>query len=155
MIDVIFTKMTNIPLFSQYELNFREEGAQLQIYDPFRKLWLVDTPEERVRQGMLLHIHHERNVASGLIAIEREIEYHQVKKRFDAVVFDGDGKPWIVCECKAPSVKITQEVLYQIGRYNAVLKAPHLLVTNGVQWLFFSINENGSFAYVPEGWVMK
>jgi len=145
--------MENIPLFSQYAFNLREVDEQFQIYDPFRRLWVADTPEERVRQGLLQHLHQVHDIPTGLIAIEREIQYHDIKKRFDVLIFDGDGKPWVLCECKAPEVKITQEVLYQIGRYNAVLNAPHLLVTNGVQWLFFSQNKRGGFDFIADGWV--
>lgn len=145
--------MNDIPLFSAYTIKTRKEADSVQLFDPVRKRWVIETPEERVRQGLSQHIQQVYGVSPSLIAVEREIDYYQVKKRFDLVVFDGEAKPWLVCECKAPSVPITQEVLYQIGRYNAVLKAPHLLVTNGKQWLFFSVNENGSFTYVPSGWV--
>ncbi|MFK7972078.1 MAG: type I restriction enzyme HsdR N-terminal domain-containing protein [Bacteroidia bacterium] len=142
-----------MPLFSEFPPQLRDQEGQAQIYDPFRKVWVADAPEERVRQGLLQHIHVTHKIGAGRIAIEREIQYHQLKKRFDVLVFDQDGKPWIVCECKAPEVSITQETLYQIGRYNAVLQAPHLLVTNGLQYLFFSKNNEGGFDFIPDGWV--
>lgn len=144
--------MNDIPLFSAYALKTRLVEDLSQLFDPLRKRWVADTPEERVRQGLARHIQEVYEVSPALIAIEREIDYYRVKKRFDLVVFDGEAKPWLVCECKAPTIRLTQEVLYQIGRYNAVLKAPHMLVTNGKQWLFFSLNDEGSFTYIPKGW---
>jgi hypothetical protein len=36
-------------------------------------------------------------------------------------------------ECKAPEIKLKQTVFDQIGRYNTVVQADYLVVTNGLQ----------------------
>ena len=53
-------------------------------------------------------------------------------KRCDLIIYDGSGQPYLIVECKAPSVKITQKTFDQIARYNYSLKAAYLIVTNGL-----------------------
>jgi len=139
----------------KYPLKIQTVDEQKQVWDFLRKKWLVLTPEEEVRQCLLHYLVEEKQVSPALISIEREISYYKLRKRFDVVVFDSDGKPFIVCECKAPAVKLSQEVLYQIARYNATLKAPHLLLTNGKGLLFFSANEKGGYDFREDGWYEK
>ena len=52
-------------------------------------------------------------------------------KRADAVVFDTEGCPLMVVECKAPTVEITQAVLDQALRYHSALRLSFLLLSNG------------------------
>jgi hypothetical protein len=42
-----------------------------------------------------------------------------------------DARPFMIVECKAPSVKISEKVFDQIAVYNLSMKVPYLLVTNG------------------------
>ena len=57
---------------------------------------------------------------------------NNLKKRTDILIFNSDGKPEVVIECKAPSIKISQKTFDQIARYNLQLKADFLIVTNGL-----------------------
>jgi hypothetical protein len=136
-----------------YPLPTRQEQNQTQVWDFIRKKWVHLSPEEEVRQCLLHYLVKEKHLSPALIAIEREIPYFDLRKRFDVVVFGKNGKPWLICECKAPQVALSQEVLYQIARYNASLQAPHLLITNGPQLLFFSLNEKGKYDFQESGWV--
>jgi len=122
------------------------------LWDIVRRKWVQAQPEEEVRQRLLHHLMETRGVARLLIGVEKEIYYHQLRKRFDVVVFDAEAQPLILVECKAPEVPLSEATLRQIARYNAVLKAPHLLLTNGVQLLFFSRDEKGSYQFQPAGW---
>ena len=61
-------------------------------------------------------------------------------QRYDLVVFDDELQPYMVVECKAPHVKLTQQVADQAARYNAVLRAPIVCVTNGVERKLFRID---------------
>jgi len=47
-------------------------------------------------------------------------------------LFSKSGNPLVVVECKAPEVKITQQVFDQIARYNLDLRVNYLIVTNGL-----------------------
>lgn len=106
------------------------EGKKL-IFDPIRKKWLVLLPEELVRQ-LLIHYLLDQGIAMERIQVERGLTVNGVRKRFDIVIYDKDVKPYIICECKSHKVKINQATVDQAGNYNISLKAPYLLVTNGL-----------------------
>ncbi|MEO0469101.1 MAG: type I restriction enzyme HsdR N-terminal domain-containing protein [Bacteroidota bacterium] len=141
--------------FPIVELPIEQRDNQNWVYDPVRRDWYVLQKEEEVRQQLLHFFLSEKKVPRGLIAVEKEIRYNQMRKRFDVVIYGRDGKPFILCECKAPDVPLTPDTLNQIARYNAVIKAPHLLITNGLYYLFFSQNANGRYERVPSGWIAE
>lgn len=118
-------------------LPFSNEGIQLrsvegrdEICDVVRKKWLVLTPEEWVRQHFLLYLMNELGYPPSAIAVEKKVEINGMPKRFDALVYL-KGNPIILIECKAPQVKITEDVFHQACRYNTVIKAPITVLTNG------------------------
>lgn len=132
----------NLP---RYNLHIDESGEKPQVFDPIRKAWYVFQPEEEVRQHLIQFLIREKGISPNLISVEKEIDYRGTRRRFDVVIFDRNGSPDIVCECKAPEVAITQDTVNQIARYNTVLKAPHLLITNGKGLVVFSIQDSGKF----------
>ncbi|NQV73215.1 type I restriction enzyme HsdR N-terminal domain-containing protein [bacterium] len=99
--------------------------------DPVRNKSVAETPEEAVRQAVILYLHRERNIPTGLMSVEKGHVNRGDSKRADLVVYDRKGAPWMVVECKAPSIKLTQAALNQVARYNQFYKAPYVLVTNG------------------------
>lgn len=129
----------------RYKLHTEETADNLMVFDPIRKGWFVMQPEEEVRQHLMQFLIREKGISPNLISVEKEIVYRGTRRRFDVVVFDRTGSPDIVCECKAPEIAITQDTVNQIARYNTVLKAPHLLLTNGKGLVVFSIQEDGRF----------
>ena len=68
-----------------------------------------------------------------LLSVEMPLKYARMNKRSDLLVNDSNGQPLMLIECKAPEVAITNKVFEQIAIYNLAIKAPYLLVTNGVQ----------------------
>ena len=106
------------------------------IFDIIRKKYVTLTPEEWVRPHVLHYLVGEKKVPASLIGVESAIKLFNTKKRFDVAVFDRNGKPLLVVECKAPSVALTQEVLDQVVRYNMALKVNFLMLTNGLTNLF-------------------
>lgn len=129
----------------RYSLHTEESEGQIMVFDPIRKAWFVFQPEEEVRQHLIQFLIREKGISPNLISVEKEIAYRGTRRRFDLVIFDQSGAPNIVCECKAPEVAITQDTVNQIARYNTVLKAPHLLITNGKGLVVFSIQDSGKF----------
>ena len=138
--------------FPQYTLRYRQHQGQGQVWDDLRKKWLVLTGEEYVRQQLVQFILQEKKIGKGRVGIEREIHYHQLRKRFDMIIFDQEANPFILIECKAPNVKLSEQTLHRIARYNQVFQAPHLLLTNGPTLWFFSRNEEGKYDYQEKGW---
>jgi len=109
-------------------LNFR---GQLEVYDIFRKKYIKLSPEEKVRQSFLNHLVNSLGYPPSLISVEKGLIVNELPKRFDAVVYNNNGKPLVLLEFKSPSIKIKQEVFEQIASYNFILKVDYLIVSNG------------------------
>lgn len=138
-------------LFPTQHLKMERREEQDYIWGIVRKKWYVLQPEELVRQAMLDWMIREKGVSASLISVEKGIKYLKLQKRFDVVVYDNTGKAFILCECKAPDVPLSQDTLNQIARYNVSIEAPHLLLTNGRELLFFS-QEEGKYVHKKGGW---
>lgn len=121
-------------------LKLRQNGENYEAFDPIRKIWVLLTEEEKVRQFFLLYLMNNLNVPDTHISVERKILVNGTEKRYDILVFKPDGNPWMVVECKAPHVKLTQKVLEQAGRYNKAIHADIICVTNGKNHRFFNID---------------
>lgn len=124
----------------EYTFKVRAKEDREEVFDHIRKKWLVLTPEERVRQQLILYLLNVKNIPLSHLSVEKAITVNGLTRRYDLVVYGLDMKPQMVVECKAPDVKITQEVVEQAGRYNKTLHAPVLGVTNGKEHFFFSID---------------
>lgn len=119
----------NLP---SYQFKLKQQGQRTQIFDAIRKKYVVLTPEEWVRQNFLQYLIQDKKFPASLIAVEAGLKYNQLQKRMDVLVYDKQGSPHLMVECKAPEVKITQDVFDQIARYNMVFKVKYLVVTNGL-----------------------
>jgi hypothetical protein len=115
-----------------YQFKVKQEGVHTKIFDVIRKKYVVLTPEEWVRQNFLQYLIREKKFPALLISVEAGLKYNQLQKRMDVLVYDKQGSPYLMVECKAPEVKITQDVFDQIARYNLVFKVKYLVVTNGI-----------------------
>lgn len=126
---MVAMQVLNLPL---YQFKLKQQGVRTQIFDTIRKKYVALTPEEWVRQNFLQYLIQEKKFPASLIAVEAGLKYNQLQKRMDVLVYDKQGNPHLMVECKAPEVKITQDVFDQIARYNMVFKVKYLVVTNGI-----------------------
>lgn len=108
----------------------QEEGKDY-IFDTIRKRWLLLTPEEWVRQNFIQYLVQVKGYPLSLIAVEKELRLGELKKRFDILVYDNDHQPWLMVECKAPEIKLTESVLQQALRYNISVPVKYIVITNG------------------------
>ncbi|PID93664.1 MAG: hypothetical protein CSA95_07075 [Bacteroidetes bacterium] len=122
------------------EIRIRKNGTNSEVFDPVRRKWVALTPEERVRQYVLSLLIHHKKVPIGHIAVEKVLKFNQKIFRADAVVYNREGKPLLIVECKAPEVNITQTVFDQVFRYNLILKVPYVWVSNGKEHYFAEID---------------
>lgn len=116
-----------------YPFTLRSNEGKRVILDTLRKKYVPLTPEEWVRQHFVQYLIRERQVPASLIALEMAFPFQNTHYRADIVVHDRAIQPVMIVECKRPSVKITQQAFNQIGVYNSVIHARHLVVTNGLQ----------------------
>jgi hypothetical protein len=111
----------------------KKESGQQYVFDTIRKMWLLLTEEEWVRQNFIQYLVAELNYPALLIAIEKEIELNGLKKRFDIMVYDTKHQPWMLIECKSSAIELNDAVLEQILRYHISVPVCFLVITNGVK----------------------
>ena len=119
--------------FPSYKFRSKNSENKTLIFDIVRKKFVVLTPEEWVRQHVLHFLVSEKKYPLSLINVEKQLKLNETIKRYDIVVFNPNGSIHIIVECKAPAIKISQETFDQIARYNFVLNADFLFVTNGLE----------------------
>ena len=138
----------NLP---DYKFKLKSNENKTLIFDNLRKKYMVLTPEEWVRQHFVQFLIEEKNYPSTLIAIEKQVLVNNLKKRSDILVFNKEGNPDIIVECKAPKIKITQTTFDQIARYNSTLNANFLVVTNGLNHFYCKMDfENETYVFLKE-----
>jgi hypothetical protein len=111
----------------------KKVGYQLKLWDPTRKKWLNYTPEEWVRQSTVLYMRDYLNYPFHWMQVEKEISLYNTTKRIDVLIHNASLKPWILIECKAPSVAMQEKVIDQAVKYNLSIHAPYLFITNGME----------------------
>jgi type I site-specific restriction-modification system R (restriction) subunit len=116
----------NLP---SYNLNIKNG----EVFDIIRRKYVRYTPEERVRQYFVHFLIEDKKYPQSLMSTETPLKLFNTSKRTDITVYDRNGTPLLLAECKAPGVKITQEVFNQIARYNIKVCAKFLVVTNGIE----------------------
>ncbi|MGV7107188.1 type I restriction enzyme HsdR N-terminal domain-containing protein [Flavobacterium sp. U410] len=122
--------------FPTYSFRFKNNENKTYIFDVIRKKFLVLTPEEWVRQHVLQFFLQHKNYPLSFINVEKLVKVNGTQKRYDIVVYRNDGSIFLLVECKAPEVAITQHTFDQIARYNLTLNASYLMVTNGLNHYF-------------------
>jgi hypothetical protein len=127
----------------------KQDAGKDIIFDPLRKRWLILTPEEWVRQNFVQYLIKSKNYPATLIAMEKVIRLGELKKRFDILVYDRNHRPWMMIECKSPSVKLDEAVLNQLLRYHISVQTGYLIITNG-DYAYGWEKENRSLQLIRE-----
>lgn len=117
--------------FPEPDFQIKNENGKEFIFDPLRKKWLLLTPEEWVRQNFVQYLIKTKKYPSALIAVEKEIHLGEMKKRFDILVYDKNHQPLMMIECKAADVKLNEDTLQQVLRYNMSIPVQFIVITNG------------------------
>lgn len=123
--------------------------GQKYIWDALRQKWLVLTPEEWVRRHVIAWLVEYKGVPALRISQEYPVNINGQHQRADIVVVDESANPKILVECKAIDVAIDEEVVMQAVRYNAVVGARYILLTNGDK-LFCYECVNGNYRAVKD-----
>ena len=134
-----------------YAPRLRQGLRHSEIFDSLRGRFVALTPEEWVRQCFVNHLIVTLGYPRGLMANEVGIKLNDTQRRCDTVVYSRTGmRPLMVVECKAPHVAITQKVFDQIARYNVVVGARWLVVTNGLSHYCCEFTPEGTYRFLRE-----
>jgi len=126
--------------FPTYSFRFKNSENKVSIFDVIRKKFVILQPEEWVRQHCVHYLIEVKKYPISLINVEKELKVNDLKKRYDIVVFNTDGSIHLIVECKAPKIIIKQDTFDQIARYNLVLNATYLMVTNGINHYYCNMD---------------
>ena len=144
---------TNTPPFilinyPDSDFNIRATAAKQMILDQVRKKFVSLTPEEWVRQNFIQYLIKVKNYPGPLMAVEKEIQLGELKKRCDIVVYK-NNIPWMIVECKEPAISVNEKTFRQILGYNIALKVKYLILTNG-DTTFGVKSDSNQVAFISE-----
>ena len=129
--------------FPTINLAARERDGKTMVWDAIRKMYVVLTPEEWVRRHAVEFLISHCNIPRINITEEYIVRLNSMTQRADIVAFDNDARPFILVECKAPEVKIDQSVIDQAIRYNHIVKARYIILTNGLKHYCIELTDEG------------
>ena len=110
---------------------------------------LEEIPVERIDEFWDAHLRYLVEVLGfPLIAItvEKKVVYNGLTRRYDLVACRPDGGILLLVECKAESVPLSGDTLYQAAMYNHVLQADFVVLFNGKEQFVCHRTPEG---YVP------
>ncbi|OGN61935.1 MAG: hypothetical protein A3F40_01435 [Chlamydiae bacterium RIFCSPHIGHO2_12_FULL_27_8] len=114
-----------------------------KIFDPVRRKFVLDKPEEVVRQKLILRMINILKYPKNLIFLEKDLfllphlkdqNIKNIKRRADIIVFSKNIDqscffyPLLMIECKA--VKLTECAIDQVIGYNYFVKSYFVAVAN-------------------------
>ncbi|MDR1983438.1 MAG: type I restriction enzyme HsdR N-terminal domain-containing protein [Prevotellaceae bacterium] len=132
-------------------LNIRNTSDGQEIFDNVRKKYVVLTPEELVRQRIILYLANVKNYPVNLMNVEVGMKLNNMQKRCDILIYNRNRNPLLMVECKAENIKISQNIFDQLSRYNLIFKVPYLVATNGDDTYCCKVDfENRSYEFLKE-----
>lgn len=135
-------------VYPHHNFKTKEEAGKRLIFDEVRRIWVILTPEEWVRQNFIQYLVQEKKYPSSIMAVEKMISLGEMKKRCDLVIYK-ESKPWMIVECKEMNVALTDAVAAQVLRYNISLNVRFLVVTNGSYTYGLDTQSMQAMAEVP------
>jgi len=119
--------------FGDYKFRYKDLDNKRHIFDIIRKKFVKMTPEELVRQHFLHFLTSDLGFSTSLISVEKQLTVNNMPRRTDIVLYDSDISPFMIIECKAHTVELSQDTFDQIAQYNMALNVKYLIISNGWQ----------------------
>ncbi len=137
--------------FPNYEFRIKNKHNKKYIFDQIRKKFVLLTSEEWVRQNCIMFLINDQKIPKGLINVEKKIKVNSLTKRYDIIVYKSNGSVFLLVECKSPDIIINQKTFNQIAIYNYEVVSDFLMVTNGIQNYYCSIDySNQCYKFVKD-----
>ncbi|MBR6673011.1 MAG: type I restriction enzyme HsdR N-terminal domain-containing protein [Alistipes sp.] len=137
--------------FPPINLRAKRDNGRTLVFDNVRSMYVVLTPEEWVRRHLVEFLIEGCGAPLRSIVEEYPVNINSTPQRADVVVMDSSATPLLLAECKAPEInfedkKVVSEVFAQASRYNAVVGARYIVLTNGLKHFCF---EQSQSKYTP------
>lgn len=127
----------NLPPFPT---RLEQRQGKPYVWDEWRNKMVRLTPEEWVRQHLMHYLVEHLGYPKQLLGTEIGLKVGTMSKRADALLYNRQLQPQMLIECKAPEVRLSDEVLMQAIRYNMALSVPYLLLSNGLEHVVYHID---------------
>ncbi len=132
--------MHDLNFFIKKHLYLKKIKDRMYIFCVIREKFYLFTQEEVIRQYIIFLLKQVKNYKNSNIWVEYPFKINKLKKRLDILV-QFNKRPHILIECKTPKTPITQKTFDQISIYNKTIKAPFLMISNGINNFIFKIEK--------------
>jgi hypothetical protein len=127
---------------NEFDFQIKQDKDTFFIYDLVRKSWVVLTPEEWVRQHWLHYYRFVKKKNLSSLILEKKLELNGTTKRIDLLITE-KTKPKILLELNAPNIALKEIHFEQIARYNSLIGAEQIIISNGLHHIFAELTETG------------
>jgi hypothetical protein len=124
--------------------NVRNNKNRIEVFDPLRRKYVALTPEEKVRQITAHRLITIEGYPAGRVVAEYVLKSSKLERRCDLLVFSSQATPWMMLECKAAGVKLSQSTLDQAVAYSLLLPVTYLAITNGNELFCAKLDSNAN-----------
>lgn len=137
-------------------MKLKTKNGKEYIFDLVRKKYVINQPEEWVRQNIVEYLNKEKGYPLSLMSVEKKTQINNLPKRCDIICYNRNGDPILLVECKAPNIKLNKDSFHQSINYQKVVKAKYIMITNGTTHYCFKLkNEKIQFLknipdYLPD-----
>ena len=119
--------------FPAIRLRARRREGQVEVWDDLRGIYLVLTPEEWVRRHLIAYLVSHCGVLPKRVVQEYAVPVNGQPQRADVVVVGCAHAGTAAARAAAPCIPINSRTLAQAVRYNSVLGARFVILTNGLR----------------------
>lgn len=121
---------------------FRFIDGTKWLYNPVLRKRFANRPEERIRLQFVDYLLTETDFRKNRIGFEAPVTLPQAENtlRADLVLYDRSMKPFVLIECKSEKIRLNQKTAEQIARYNRQLNASFIMITNGVEEIWYDLS---------------
>ncbi|MES9822835.1 MAG: N-6 DNA methylase [Candidatus Thiodiazotropha endolucinida] len=138
-------------------LEIKRDKKTGKIWSHIRSKWLVETPEETVRQEYLLILLNEYGFSPNQIAEELDLTGRgSASARADFVIWRteqdkaDDNAPFIIVECKSDNVTIKSQDYSQGENYARICGAPFFVTHNSRETKYWRVKKDKVPGYIEE-----
>ena len=119
------------------------EDGQKWLFNPVLKKRFKNRPEERVRLQWVDFLLNQTDWNKNRIGFETPVQLRREDRalRADLLLYSDDVAPYALIECKSDQIKLSDSTAVQAARYNSLLHAPYIILTNGREDLVYKVED--------------
>src|SRR6056297_22484 len=119
------------------------EDGHKWLFNPVLKKRFKNRPEQRVRLQWVDFLLNQTDWNKNRIGFETPVQLRREDRalRADLLLYSDDVAPYALIECKSDQIKLSDSTAVQAARYNSLLHAPYIILTNGREDLVYKVED--------------